>query len=55
MDIIRARNLHKVYQMGTTSVHALNGINFTVEEGVRLSYGRRDICKRERLVGNDTE
>ena len=33
MDIIRARNLHKVYQMGTTSVHALNGINFTVEEG----------------------
>ena len=33
MDIIRARNLHKVYQMGATSVHALNGINFTVEEG----------------------
>ena len=33
MDIIRARNLHNVYQMGTTSVHALNGINFTVEEG----------------------
>ena len=33
MDIIRARNLHKVYQMGTTSVHALNGINFTVAEG----------------------
>ena len=33
MDIIRARNLHKVYQMGATSVHALNGINFTVAEG----------------------
>lgn len=33
MSLIELRNLHKEYTMGTVRVHALRGINLTVEEG----------------------
>lgn len=31
--LIKANNLHKIYSMGSEKVHALNGINLTVDEG----------------------
>ncbi len=33
MKIIETKNLKKVYQMGENQVHALNGVDFCVEEG----------------------
>lgn len=33
MKIIETKNLKKVYQMGENQVHALNGVDFYVEEG----------------------
>ena len=32
-ELIKVNNLHKVYTMGSEKVHALNGINLTVNEG----------------------
>jgi putative ABC transport system ATP-binding protein len=35
--LIRAEDLHRDYQMGQTTVHALDGVDLTVEEGEFLS------------------
>ncbi len=35
--LIRAENLHRDYQMGQTTVHALDGVDLTVEESEFLS------------------
>lgn len=32
-ELIKVNNLHKIYTMGSEKVHALNGINLTVNEG----------------------
>lgn len=32
-ELIKVNNLHKIYTMGSEKVHALNGINLTVDEG----------------------
>ncbi len=33
MNIITARNLKKIYKVGENRIYALNGVNFSVEEG----------------------
>src|SRR5512145_946547 len=33
MALIQARNLVKLYRMGDETVHALDGVNFTIERG----------------------
>src|SRR3989344_5191593 len=37
MDIIKVKDLHKIYKMGLTQINALNGVDFTAKKGEFVS------------------
>ena len=48
--MIRIKNLHKSYEMGSNSLHVLKGIDFNVIEGEQKDYLYLELLKQEEKI-----